>query len=191
MTIDGKARSILVRPSTEADVPAMLEIYMHHIQRGLDETELEPLHLDDLKRRRKNMKNGKLPHLVAELNGRVAGYCYAVPFRKRPAYRYTLKHSIYVDKDCLHAGVGRALMPALIQACEALGYRQLIAYIDASNQPSMQLHLAFGFQQAGYLHAVGFKFGRWIDSVVMQRGLGQGDALPPDAPMSRERAKLS
>src|SRR5208282_2753175 len=131
---DPTSIDIVVRPSTEADIPAMLAIYAHHIQRGLGEFDVEPLHGDDIKRRRKNMLKRRLPHLVAEQNGKVIGYAYAVPFRKRPAYRYAVKHSIYVHADHLHSGVGRRLLPALIDACAVAGYRQIIAYIDTTNE---------------------------------------------------------
>lgn len=177
-TID-KSCDIVVRPSTEDDVPAMLAIYSHHIQRGLGEFDVEPLNGDDIKRRRKNMLKRRLPHLVAEQNAIVIGYAYALPFRKRPAYRYAVKHSIYVHADHLHSGVGRRLLPALIDACTAAGYRQMIAYIDVANMPSRHLHEAFGFERAGLLKGVGFKYGRWTDSVLMQRALGPGDTAPP------------
>jgi phosphinothricin acetyltransferase len=170
---------IVVRPSTEDDIPAMLAIYAHHIKRGLGEFDVEPLHGEDIKRRRKNMLRRRLPHLVAEQNGMVIGYAYAVPFRKRPAYRYAVKHSIYVHADHLHSGVGRRLLPALIDACAVAGYRQMIAYIDIANEPSQHLHEAFGFERAGRLKGVGFKFGRWTDSILMQRELGPGDTIPP------------
>jgi L-amino acid N-acyltransferase YncA len=170
---------IVVRPSIEDDVPAMLAIYSHHIQRGLGQFDVEPLRADDIKRRRKNMLNRRLPHLVAELDGTVVGYAYAVPFRKRPAYRYAVKNSIYVHADHLHAGVGRKLLPALIEACAGAGFRQMIAYIDAGNVPSLCLHNAFGFARVGELKGVGFKYGRWTDTVLMQRPLGPGDSAPP------------
>jgi phosphinothricin acetyltransferase len=157
----------------------MLAIYSHHIRRGLGELDVEPLLADDIKHRRKNMLKRRLPHLVAERDGTVIGYAYAVPFRKRPAYRYAVKHSIYVHPDHLHAGVGGRLLQALIEACAAGGYRQIIAYIDAANVPSQHLHEAFGFERAGLLKAVGFKYGRWTDSILMQRALGPGDTAPP------------
>ncbi|WP_428661955.1 N-acetyltransferase family protein [Reyranella sp.] len=173
-------QTIVVRPSVEADVPAMLAIYTHHIQRGVgDLVDPEPFHDDDIKRRRKNMLRRKLPHLVADRGGIVVGYAYAVPFRKRPAYRYAVKHSIYVHPDYLHSGVGRLLLPALIDACAAAGFRQMFGYIDGSNTPSQKLHEAFGFERAGLLKDVGFKFGRWTDSLLMQRALGPGAAEPP------------
>ena len=174
-------QEILVRTSTEVDVPAMIDIYAHHVQRGLGEYEFEAMHPEDIKRRRKNMLRRRLPHLVAERDGTVVGYAYAVPFRKRPAYRYAVKHSIYVHKDHLHSGIGRRLLPALIDACAGAGYRQMIAYIDVSNLPSIQLHEAHQFRRVGILEGVGFKFGRWTDSLMMQRALGPGSSLPPES----------
>jgi L-amino acid N-acyltransferase YncA len=173
------ALDIFVRTSTEVDVAAMIEIYSHHVQRGLGEYEFEPMHPEDIKRRRKNMLKRRLPHLVAERDGMIVGYGYAVPFRKRPAYRYAVKHSIYVHKDHLHSGIGRRLLPALIEACAAAGYRQMIAYIEVTNLPSIQLHETHSFRRVGVLEAVGFKFGRWTDSLLMQRALGTGGTTPP------------
>ena len=174
---------ITVRASRNDDVEAMLAIYRHHIERGVDPQFAgadEPLQPDDLKRRRNSMRKHRLPHLVAESGGRVVGYAYAVLFRKRPAYRYTLKHSIYVHPEHLHAGIGRALLPALIDACAAAGYRQVIGYIEAGNLPSLSLHQSFGFREVGRLPAVGFKFGHWTDIVMVQRSLGGGGTTPPD-----------
>src|SRR5262249_35069281 len=122
-------RDLVVRASTEDDVPAMLAIYTHHIRHGLGVHDPEPLHDEDIKRRRKNMLKRKLPPLGAERNGLVVGYAYAVPFRKRPAYRYAVKHSIYVHPDHLQSGVGRLLLPALIEACTAAGFRPVLAYV--------------------------------------------------------------
>ncbi len=176
-----QVREIIVRPSTEDDVPAMIAIYEHHIQRGLGEFDFEPLDPKDIKSRRKNMLKHRLPHLAAEQDGVIVGYAYAVLFRKRPAYRYAVKNSIYVHPNHLHAGIGRKLMAALIGACTDAGYRQMIAYIDAANGPSISLHEAFGFKRAGLLNGVGFKYGRWTDSLLMQRALGPGQtALPGD-----------
>jgi len=170
---------VIVRASTELDVPAMIAIYAYHVQHGLGDVATEPMHPDDIKRRRKSMLKRRLPHLVAELDGIVIGYAYAVPFRKRPAYRYAVKHSIYVHQDHLHAGVGRQLLPALIAACADSGYRQMISYIDAANLPSLHLHESLGFVRVGLLPAVGFKFGQWTDTVLMQRDLGAGSASLP------------
>ncbi len=175
----------MVRPSTDDDVPAMLAIYADHVQRGLGEFEFEPLDLNDIKRRREAMAEHRLPHLVAEERGAVIGYAYAVPFRKRPAYRHALKHSIYEHPDHLNGGVGRRLLPALIDACASAGYRQMIACIDAANTSSQRLHQMFGFEQVGLLKSVGFKYGRWTDSILMQRALGPGDTEPPDGAARR------
>src|ERR1700728_1282982 len=177
-------RSFQVRNSRDGDVPGMLAIYLHHIRRGVDpgvDGEFETPDADDLKRRRRSMNNRKMPHLVAEEAGTVVGYAYAVPFRKRPAYRYTVKHSIYVRSDRVHAGIGRQLMTALIDACAAAGFRQMVGYIDGANVASIKLHEGFGFRQVGYLPAVGYKFGRWTDSIMMQRSLGPGATDPPTA----------
>ena len=176
------AGRIAIRASTDADVPAMLAIYLHHIARGVEDLgdyEPEPVEAEDLKRRRKSMRSKRLPHLVAEIDGVVAGYAYAVMFRKRPAYRYTVKHSIYVHPDHLHLGIGRRLLPTLIEACAAAGYRQMIGYIDAANKPSIGLHEGCGFRQVGYLPSVAYKFGQWTDMVMMQRSLGSGGSTAP------------
>ena len=177
-----EARRISVRDSRDGDVPAMLAIYLHHIRRGvdpgLDVGEFEPPDAEDLKRRRKNMQKRKMPHIVAEENGAAVGYAYAVPFRKRPAYRYAIKHSIYVHNDHLRRGVGRLLMGALIDSCAAAGFRQMIGYIDAANQASLRLHESFGFRQVGYLPSIGYKFGHWTDTVMVQRSLGPGGTEP-------------
>src|SRR5271170_4504763 len=155
-------RPVVVRNSGDSDVAAMLAIYLHHIRRGVDpgvDGDFETPDADDLKRRRKSMNRRKMPHLVADAEGVVVGYAYAVPFRKRPAYRYCVKHSIYVHNDHLHRGIGRKLMAALIDACAAAGFRQMIGYIDAANRASLGLHQSFGFRQVGYLPSVGYKFG--------------------------------
>lgn len=173
------SRDVSVRPSTETDVPAMVAIYTHHITRGLGEFDPEPMHADDIKRRRKNMLRRRLPHLVAERGGVVVGYAYAVPFRKRPAYRYAVKHSIYVHSEHLHSGIGRLLLPALIDACTSAGFRQMFAYIDADNTASQKLHEVHGFRRVGLLEGVGFKYGTWTDSLLMQRAIGDGATTPP------------
>lgn len=176
--------AVLVRASRDEDVDAMLAIYLQHVRKGLDPSDAplyEPPQRKDLERRRKNMGNHRLPHLVAEHDHAVVGYAYVVPFRKRPAYRYVVKHSIYVDPLHLHRGVGRLLLQALVDACAAAGFRQMIGYVDASNEASLKLHESLGFARAGYLSGVGFKFGRWTDSVILQRSLGPGASTPPDA----------
>jgi phosphinothricin acetyltransferase len=136
---------------------------------------------DDLRNRRKNLRNRRFPHLVATRGGRVVGYAYVVLFRKRPAYRFTVKHSIYVHHEEVGHGIGRVLMQALIDACAATGYRQMIGYIDADNAASLALHDKFGFDRVGLLKGVGYKYGRWADSVMVQRSLAAGSTAPPPA----------
>jgi phosphinothricin acetyltransferase len=169
------ASPIVLRPSSDDDVPIMLEIYRHHIAHGvgnLGAFEPAPFEADDLKARRRNMRKHRLPHLVATIDGAVVGYAYAVLFRKRPAYRFTVKHSIYVHPDRLHIGAGRALLSGLVEACASAGFRQMIGYIDSTNVASLRLHEACGFRQVGYLRAVAFRFGEWTDTVLVQRAIG-------------------
>src|SRR5208337_2298524 len=160
--------TIIGRPSAEEDVGAMIAIYSYHVQHGLGDYSSEPPAHDDIKRRRKSMLKRHLPHLVADHAGQVVGYAFAVPFRKRPAYRYTVKHSIYVHPDYLNTGIGRRLLRTLIEACAAAGYRQMIGYIDGANEASLRLHESCGFRRVGLLASVAFKFGHWSDSVMVQ-----------------------
>ena len=174
---------LVIRKSRDDDIEAMLEIYQHHIARDVEQSafrEADLVHAEDIKRRRKNMRNKRLPHVVADENGRVVGFAFAVPFRKRPAYRYTLKHSIYVHHEKLRGGIGQKLLSALIDACAAEGFRQMIGYIDAANSASINLHNKLGFIEVGRLPSIGFKFGRWTDSVLVQRSLGPGATTLPD-----------
>lgn len=172
-----------VRASEERDLAAIAAIYAHHVLNGLATFELDPPDVAEMARRRAQVLEQGLPYLVAEREGRVAGYAYAAPYRARPAYRYTLENSIYIERDALGQGAGRALLDALIAACAKAGYRQLIAVIgDSENRASIGLHAACGFQHAGLLRGVGFKFGRWVDSVLMQKELGDGaSTIPPVA----------
>src|SRR5215475_14490512 len=176
------ADRILIRPSRDGDVEAMLTIYRRHIRRGVedgvdDAGTPEP---DDLRDRRKNLRSHRLPHLVATDNGEVVGYAYVVLFRKRPAYRFAVKHSIYIHHDHQDRGVGRLLLKELIDACAASGFRQMIGYIDADNAASLALHDKFGFARVGFLPGVAYRYGRWADSVMVQRSLGAGStSLPP------------
>lgn len=182
MTRGDACPAITVRPSNDADVAAMLAIYRHHVEHGVARADGEAVSTfgaEELKQRRKSMRKHRLPHLVADMEDRVAGYAYVVPFRKRPAYRYTVKHSIYVHPDHIGVGVGRALLAALVEACTAAGYRQMIGYIDANNATSLKLHAACGFAVVGHLPAVAFRFDRWADSVMVQRALGDGGTTPP------------
>lgn len=170
-----------IRPSRDTDVDAMLAIYRRHIRRGI-EAGIEDTgtpQMDDLRDRRKNLRNRRMPHLVATLGGEVVGYAYVVLFRKRPAYRFTVKHSIYVHHEHLGRGIGRKLMQALIDACAAAGFRQMIGYIDGENTASLALHESFAFTKVGHLPGVAYRYGKWSDSVMVQRSLGAGTTSPP------------
>jgi phosphinothricin acetyltransferase len=176
---------VLVRPSRDADVEAMLAIYRRNIRRGIEDSvddtgTPEP---DDLRDRRKNLRSHRLPHLVATLGGDVVGYAYVVQFRKRPAYRFAVKHSIYIHHDHQGRGVGRILLGELIDACAASGFRQMIGYIDADNAASLALHGKFGFDRVGLLPGVAYRYGKWCDTVMVQRSLAAGATVPP-APVS-------
>lgn len=175
------APPIVVRPSRDGDIEAMLAIYRHHIARGVElglEDNDAP-EASDLRDRRQNLKSRRFPHLVAVRGEEVVGYAYVVLFRKRPAYRYTVKHSIYVHHACVRQGIGGLLMRGLIDACAAAGFRQMIGYIDADNAASLGLHEHFGFTRVGYLPGVAYRYGRWADTVMVQRSLGLGTTAPP------------
>jgi phosphinothricin acetyltransferase len=171
---------VQVRPALPDDIPAVHAIYAHHVLQGLASFEEQPPSAAELRRRYDEVISQKLPYLVADFGGTVAGYGYCAPYRTRSAYRYALEDSVYVRPDAQGRGVGSALLAALVRQCEALGYRQLIAVIgDSAHAASIGLHEAQGFLRVGTLRSVGFKFGRWVDSVIMQRPLGSGDATRP------------
>jgi L-amino acid N-acyltransferase YncA len=167
-----------IRPSADADVGAIAAIYRHHVLNGVASFEEVPPDPAEIARRRTNILAHGLPYLVAEADGRVVGFCYASLYRMRSAYRFTVEDSIYVGEASLGRGIGRALLGALVEHCTDLGYRQMIAVIGGSDQwPSIGLHRALGFAGVGMLPAVGFKFGRWVDVVLMQRALGRAAAI--------------
>lgn len=173
---------ILVRDATPADLPAIEPIYAHAVLTGLASFEEIPPGIDELRRRYEEVIGRGLPYFAAEVGGRVVGYGYCAPYRTRSAYRYTLEDSVYVAPYFHGRGVGRALLTRLIERCEALGYRQMIAVIgDSGNAASIGLHASLGFVRAGMLRSCGYKFGRWVDSVLMQRALGPADGAPPAA----------
>jgi len=173
--------SPFVRDATEADMLSVQRIYAHHVLHGLASFEEEPPPLAEIARRRADVISRGLPYLVAEIDGAVAGYTYVSPYRSRSAYRHSVENSVYIDKDLVGRGIGRVLLTALIARCEATeGLRQMIAIIgDSDNRASIRLHQQQGFAMVGVFRAVGFKFGRWVDSVLMQRPLGAGDQTPP------------
>ncbi|HEY3910937.1 MAG TPA: GNAT family N-acetyltransferase [Stellaceae bacterium] len=172
--------SLLIRPSADDDIAAITAIYRHHVRHGVASFEEIPPDRDEVARRRCAILDRGLPYLVAERAGRIIGYCYASPYRSRSAYRFTIEDSIYVDAAELGRGIGRALLSELIERCTVLGYRQMVAVIGGSEQwPSIRLHQALGFARVGVLPAIGFKFGGWVDTVLMQRSLGPGAATVP------------
>jgi phosphinothricin acetyltransferase len=175
--------TLLIRPSTNADLPAITAIYGWNVLNGLGTFEEIPPDQAEMTRRRAAFLDKGLPYLVAEQDGVVLGYAYAGPFRLRAAYRYTVEDSVYVGPDAVGKGVGKALLAALITACEALGLRQLCAVIgDSGNAASIALHASLGFEPKGVFPDMGYKFGRWVDLVWMQRPLNGGGSREPDAP---------
>ena len=170
----------VVRDATAADLPAIAAIYAHHVRTGLASFETEPPDLAEITARFEAVREKGFPYLACEIGGRLAGFAYATLYRVRPAYRFTLEDSIYVDPDLAGRGAGRALLAALVARCQAIGCRQLVAVIgDSGNAASIGLHSALGFRMAGTLVSIGFKHGRWVDSVLMQRAIGPGDTTPP------------
>jgi phosphinothricin acetyltransferase len=172
-----------LRDSVPADIPAIARIYGHWVTHGLASFELDPPGEAEMARRRAAVLEGGYPYLVAEApgeaRGRVLGYAYASAYRTRPAYRFAVENSVYVAPEAGRGGVGRALLAALIARCETQGFRLMVAVIgDSANAPSIGLHAACGFRQAGLLPAVGWKHGRWVDSVLMTRPLGPGATCP-------------
>jgi phosphinothricin acetyltransferase len=173
--------TLRVRPSTEDDVDAIAAIYGHHVLHGTGSFETEPPGKDEMRRRRADILARGLPYLVAEdADGAVIGYAYASAYRPRAAYRNTVENSVYVRHDIIGRGVGRLLLAELIAQCEALGLRQMVAVVgDSANVASVRLHQAFGFRLVGTLNSVGRKHGRWLDTVLLQRPLGEADRTDP------------
>jgi L-amino acid N-acyltransferase YncA len=172
--------NLSIRPATPADIPAITRIYAHAVRHGTASFELEPPDEAEMARRQQTLLDGGYPYLVAETDGTVAGYAYAAPYRARPAYRFSVENSIYVARDAHRRGIGRVLLDRLIAECEARGYRLMIAVIgDSAQLPSIELHRAAGFKLVGAFEGVGYKFDRWLDTVLMQRALGLGRSAPP------------
>jgi L-amino acid N-acyltransferase YncA len=170
----------VIRPALPADMAGVLAIYTPEVLHGVATFEEIPPSLEEMLRRRETVLAAGLPYLVAEGKGRILGYSYATAFRPRPAYRFTIENSVYVAADAHRRGIGRLLLTALIRQCEAGPWRQMVAVIgDSANAGSIGLHQTLGFRDAGVLEAVGFKFGRWIDTVQMQLPLGEGSGTQP------------
>jgi len=174
--------SLEIRPTSVADLPSITEIYEHAVREGTATFELVPPNLAEMTRRFQALVDSGFPYLVAELDGDVAGYAYASSYRPRPAYRFTVENSVYLRPAIHRRGVGRQLLERLIAECEARGFRQMIAVIgDSANAASIGVHAACGFQMIGTHPGVGLKFGRWLDTVMMQRELGEGAKTVPTA----------
>jgi len=176
----GAKQGLIVRDATTPDMTAVQTIYAHHVLHGLATFEEVPPSVEELLERRASVLGSGLPYLVAEIDGRLVGYSYATGYRPRAAYRYTVEDSVYVTAGRCGQGIGSALLAALIARCEAGPWRQMLAVIgNSGNAASIALHRRLGFQPVGTLASVGFKLGRWVDSVLMQRSLGPGDLSPP------------
>ncbi len=171
---------IILRPSAEADIPAIQAIYAHAVLHGTGTFETDVPDEAEMARRRGEVLSRGLPYLVAEVGGQVTGYAYANYFRPRLAYRYCLEDSIYLSPEARGKGLGKLLLAELMARCEAVGGRQMLAVIgDAENKGSIGVHAALGFTHTGVLKSSGWKFGRWLDVVLMQRQLGTGDESNP------------
>jgi len=169
-----------IRPARPADIPAITRIYGHAVRHGTASFELDPPDEAGMAHRREALIAGGFPYLVADAGGDVVGYGYAGPYRARPGYRFTVEDSVYIAPEAQRRGLGRLLLDRLIAESELRGYRQMVAVIgDSAQQASIALHAAAGFRPVGTLAAVGFKFGRWLDSVLMQRALGPGATSEP------------
>jgi phosphinothricin acetyltransferase len=169
-----------IRPVHPRDIAAITRIYAQAVRHGTASFEIEPPDEAEMAQRQDGLLAGGYPFLVAERGGEVVGYAYAGPYRARPAYGWTVEDSVYIAPEAQGQGIGRALLERLIVEAEARGFRQMIAVIGDSEQaPSIALHEAVGFRRIGALESVGFKFGRWLDSVLMQRPLGSGATAPP------------
>jgi L-amino acid N-acyltransferase YncA len=174
--------SLDIRPADEADLPIITAIYEHAVRHGTATFELTPPDLAEMARRYRALLDGGFPYFAAELDGRVVGYAYAGAYRPRPAYRFTVENSIYLEPAIHRRGIGLQLLRRLIIECEARGHRQMIAVIgDSANAGSIGVHTKCGFKLIGTHPNVGLKFGRWLDTVMMQRSLGEGATTVPAA----------
>jgi phosphinothricin acetyltransferase len=171
---------VVVRDARDDDIGAVQRIYAHHVLHGLASFEESPPSVQEMSSRRAAVLSQGLPYLVATISGRVVGYCYASQYRPRPAYRHTIEDSVYVDSEMAGRGIGSALLQELVARCERGPWRQMLAVIgNSENAGSIRLHASLGFQPVGTFRSVGFKLGRWVDSVLMQRSLGDGDRTDP------------
>jgi len=172
--------NLTLRDARDDDMLAVQAIYAHHVEGGIASFELEAPSLEELQRRRADVLAKGLPYVVAELAGEVVGYGYATLYRPRPAYRFTVEDSVYVRDGMAGLGIGQTLLGEIIERCTQGQWRQMIAIIgNSENIASIRLHERLGFRRVGVFEAVGFKHGRWVDTVLMQRALGDGESCPP------------
>jgi len=171
---------VSIRTATTADIAAITRIYAHAVAYGTASFELEPPDEAEMARRQNALLAGNFPYIVAEVAGVVAGYAYAGPYRDRRAYDWCVEDSLYIAPEFHRKGIGRLLLTRLVVESEALGFRQMIGVIgDSANTASIAVHAAAGFRFIGNFQSIGFKHGRWLDTVLMQRALGSGDMAPP------------
>jgi L-amino acid N-acyltransferase YncA len=172
--------SLTVRPAAAADVPAIAAIYGPAVLTGTASFEVDPPDEAEMLRRFEAITDAGYPYFVAEVDGRIAGYAYASAYRTRPGYRFTVEDSVYIATDAQGKGVGKALLERVIAKSRDDGFRLMIAVIgDTANVASITLHRRLGFRFCGTIHSVGYKFGRWLDSVTMELPLGEGDRSTP------------
>ena len=170
-----------IRNVQAADISAITKIYAHAVENGTASFELIAPGVAEMQERYEAIIAGGFPYIVALLKNKVVGYAYVSSFRPRPAYRWSVENSVYIAPEAQGLGVGKALLSHLIEECESKGYRQMLAVIGgAEHQASIQLHHSLGFEMAGHMIGVGWKHGKWNDSIVMQRALGMGVKLPPE-----------
>ncbi len=176
--------TLRIRPSADADIATITAIYAHAVLHGTASFELDPPSETEMARRRTAILEGGYPYIVAERDGAILGYAYAGAYRTRPAYRSTVEDSIYVSPSAQGQGIGRVLLEALIEACEARDFRLMVAVIgDEDSKGSIALHRSLGFDLVGILKGVGYKHGRWLSTVLMQRSLAGGMDEPPTRPI--------
>ena len=172
--------NVTVRPATASDIAAITAIYRPAVLEGTATFEIEPPDEQEMLRRFEAITGNGYPYFVAEVDGRIRGYAYVNAYRTRPAYRFTVEDSIYIDPEAQGKGIGRMLLQRLIEASTAKGYRLMVAVIgDSKTYGSIAVHRSAGFTFCGTIHSVGYKFGRWLDSVIMELPLGDGDKSPP------------
>jgi L-amino acid N-acyltransferase YncA len=184
MRLHPRDTGLRIEDAAEDDIPSVAEIYAHHVLTGLASFEEEAPSLDEMRRRFAELRRQGYPYLAAKLDGNVVGYSYASAYRARSAYRFSIENSVYVAHGMAGRGIGSALLGGLIARCEQGPWRQMIAVIgDSANAASIALHRAYGFRMVGTLQAAGFKHGRFVDTVLMQRELGEGSGnLAPTKP---------